>query len=245
VRGVVLAAGGGTRLLPLTERRPKTMLEVCGGRSILELAVRNLAAAGIADVTVVTGHAHEVIADAAPDLAERHGVEVSLRFNDRFDRMNNAYSLWLVRDVLADSALVVNGDTVHPPSVEVDLLDDRGGGLLTLALDTHKPLAEEEMKVLLDSDGGLERISKQLEPATAAGEYIGVTKIGPDRSGELASALRATWERDPDAYYEDGFQEYVDRGGRVTGVPIGRVDWVEVDDHADLERARSLPCTCP
>lgn len=245
MRGVVLAAGGGTRLLPLTERRPKTMLEVCEGRSILELALQNLAAAGITDVTVVTGHAHEVIAEAAPGLAGRHGVDISLRFNDRFDRLNNAYSLWLVRDVLAEGALIVNGDTVHPPSVETDLLEDADDALLTLALDTHKALAEEEMKVLLDTDGGLERISKQLEPATAAGEYIGVTKVGADPDGELASALRSTWERDPNAYYEDGFQEYVDRGGRVTGVPIGRVDWVEVDDHADLERARSLPCTCP
>jgi len=58
----------------------------------------------------------------------------------------------------------------------------------------------------------------------------------------LADALEATWMRDPQLYYEDGFQEFVDRGGVVGTAPIGPVDWVEVDDHDDLGRARELAC---
>jgi hypothetical protein len=60
----------------------------------------------------------------------------------------------------------------------------------------------------------------------------------------LADALEATWRRDPGLYYEDGFQELADRGGDLTVVPIGEVDWVEVDNHADLYRARQIAARC-
>jgi hypothetical protein len=71
-----------------------------------------------------------------------------------------------------------------------------------------------------------------------------VTLIEPAAAQPLADALQATWERDPSLYYEDGFQELADRGGRVAIAPIGVVDWVEVDDHADLARAREVACRC-
>jgi choline kinase len=240
VRGIVLAAGGGTRLRPLTDALPKTLLPVDGDRTILELAVANLAAVDVRDVTVVTGHAAETIDRVVPDYAERYGVDVHVRFNERYDTANNAYSLWLTRDLWADGALMVNGDTVHPASVEQRLLSARDGADLVLAIDQAKPLADEEMKVALTDDGLLRHISKGLDPTTADGEYIGVTLIEPTAGTALASALEDTFERDPSRWYEDGFQEFVDRGGAVRGVAIGEVAWVEVDDHDDLARARSL-----
>jgi choline kinase len=132
---------------------------------------------------------------------------------------------------------------VHPPSVEETLLAARGPGIL-LALDDVKPLGDEEMKVQLDGDGRMTRINKALDPATAQGEYIGLTLIEPDAAEPLADALRATFERDPQLYYEDGYQEYADRGGFVGVAPIGAVEWAEVDDHADLARAREIACRC-
>jgi choline kinase len=83
-----------------------------------------------------------------------------------------------------------------------------------------------------------------MDPASAVGEYIGLTLIEPHAAGALSDALKATFERDPQLYYEDGFQELADRGGRVGVAPIGTVDWVEVDDHADLARAREVACRC-
>ena len=242
--GIVLAAGGGTRLRPLTDELPKTLLPVTGdGRTILELAVANLRAVGVANITVVTGHAAEAIEQVAPQLQSRHGVRLELRFNDRFAAWNNAYSVWLVRDVFSKGALLVNGDTVHPRSVEERLLAARGEAPVLLAVDEDKPLGAEEMKVHLD-DGRLTRITKQMDPATAQGEYIGVTLIESHGGPALADALQATFERDPGLYYEDGYQELADRGGLIRAVPIGQaVPWVEVDDHADLVRARNVTLT--
>jgi choline kinase len=111
---------------------------------------------------------------------------------------------------------------------------------VTIAVDRHKPLAAEEMKVHLSDEGRLRRINKALDPATAHGEYIGITRIAPAGADALADALEATWRRDPGLYYEDGFQELADRGGHVGHAPIRPVDWVEVDDHADLARARAI-----
>ena len=81
-----------------------------------------------------------------------------------------------------------------------------------------------------------------MDPATANGEYIGVTLIEPDAAEPLTEALEATCERDPNLYYEDGYQELVDRGFRVDVAPIGQVDWVEIDNHDDLAKAREIAC---
>jgi choline kinase len=241
LKGLVLAAGPGRRLHPLTEALPKTLLPVSDGRTILDLALANLRAVGIVDVVVVTGFAAERVEERAADLERRHGVRLELVFNELAEEWNNAYSLWLARDAFAEGALLVNGDTVHPRSVEESLLAARGPDVL-LAVDQEKRLGEEEMKILLAEDGTLSRISKEIDPASAAGEYIGLTLIESAAAGPLADALEATWRRDPSLYYEDGFQELADRGGKVHIAPIGAVDWVEVDDHADLARAQELDC---
>jgi choline kinase len=241
VLGIVLAAGGGTRLRPLTDDLPKTLLPVTeDGRSILELAVANLSAVGVRHVTVVTGHAAEAIEKIVPELEHRYDVVLETRFNDRYATWNNAYSVWLVRDVFAQGALLVNGDTVHPVDVEQRLLAARGAAPVLLAVDDDKTLGDEEMKVHLE-EGRLTRITKQMAPASAQGEYIGVTLIEAEAAAPLAEALADTFERDRDLYYEDGYQELADRGGEIRAIPIGQaVPWVEVDDHADLERARQV-----
>lgn len=241
MRGIVLAAGEGRRLRPLTERMPKALLPVAGTRSILELALANLHEMAVTDVAVVVGHAAVRIEELAPALEEAYEMDLQLVFNDRATVWNNAYSLWLAREVYEQGALLINGDTVHPPDVERRLLDADGTDL-RLAIDTKKSLGEEEMKVHLDGTDGLLRINKQLDPATAAGEYIGVTCIPSAAGPALTASLRRTWERDPSLYYEDGFQDVVDQGGRVATTGIGEVAWVEVDDHDDLVKAKQVAC---
>jgi choline kinase len=242
VIGMVLAAGAGRRLAPYTDTLPKTLVPVDGDRTILDIALANLTAAGLDEVVVVTGYAAGAVEERKAALEERHGVRLELVFNPKAEEWNNAYSLWCAREHFARGVLLVNGDTVHPVSVEETLLASRGAPIL-LALDDAKTLGEEEMKVEV-ADGRMTRINKALDPRTSQGEYIGLTLIEPEAAAALADALRATFERDPQLYYEDGFQEYADRGGRVGVAPIGEVAWVEVDDQRDLARAREVACHC-
>jgi len=239
--GLVLAAGAGRRLQPLTDDLPKTLLPVDGERTILDIALANLKHAGLDGVAVVTGFAAHRIDDRRRALEQDHGVNLELVFNDKAEEWNNAYSLWIAREHLRGGAILVNGDTVHPASVEETVLAARGPAIV-LAADTEKALGEEEMKLHVTDDGFMDRINKALDPSTAAGEYIGVTFIEGAAADPLADALEATWKRDTDLYYEDGYQEFADRGGRVGIAPIGQVDWVEVDDHDDLARAREVAC---
>lgn len=240
--GMVLAAGAGRRLRPYTDTLPKALIPVDGDTTILDIALANFAAVDLRDVVVVVGYAATTVEDRRRSLEERHGVSLTLVHNDKAEIWNNAYSLWLARDHFKEGVLMVNGDTVHPVSVERTLLDSRGPGIL-LALDTDKSLAEEEMKVRVDDSSNLAQITKLMDPAAAYGEYIGANLIEPEAADPLADALRATFERDYDLYYEDGFQEYVDRGGHIGTAPIGnKVPWVEVDNHDDLARAREIAC---
>ena len=239
--GMVLAAGPGSRLAPLTDTLPKTLLPVDGERPILDVTLANLKQAGLEDVVVVTGYAAEAVRERAPALERRHGLRLKLVYNAKAEVWNNAYSLWCAREAFSEGVLLVNGDTVHPAVVEERVLAARGPEVL-LAVDREKPLDQEEMKVLLNDEGRVERISKLMDPHAAHGEYIGLTMIEPAAAAGLAEALEATWRRDPSLYYEDGFQEYAERGGEVCVAPIGAVDWVEVDDHADLARAREIAC---
>jgi choline kinase len=243
VIGMVLAAGAGSRLGSETESLPKTLLPVDGDRTILDVALGNFAAVGLERAVVVTGFAAERIAERVPELEERHGLELELVFNPKALEWNNCYSLWCAREHFSRGVLLANGDTVHPGSVEESLLAARGPELL-IAVDDAKSLGAEEMKVHVDETGQLERINKALEPSTAHGEYIGVTLIEPAAAEPLAAALEAVWRRDTTLYYEDGFQEFADRGNRVGIAPIGEVDWVEVDDLTDLARAREVACRC-
>ena len=239
VIGMVLAAGAGRRLGSLTDALPKTLIPVDGERAILDVTLENLKTVGLDEVAIVTGFAAERIEERVPELERRYGVRIRTIFNDKAEIWNNAYSLWCAREAFAEGVLLVNGDTLTPPVVLERLLAGRGEDVV-LAVDREKPLAEEEMKVQLSEDGILERITKLMDPAEAHGEYIGLTLIEPAAAGPLADALEATFERDPQLYYEDGFQELADRGGRIGAAEIGAVDWVEIDDDRDLAKARSL-----
>jgi choline kinase len=243
--GMVLAAGAGRRLRPYTDTLPKALVPVDGETTILDIGLRNLAAVGLTDVTVVVGYRAEAVEERQADLEDRHGVKLTLVHNDKAEEWNNCYSLWLAREHFAQGALLVNGDTVHPVDVERTLLaaaeQDGAAGVL-LALDATKVLDEEEMKVTLDGNDRMRRITKLMAPAEAHGEYIGATLIQSHVADALATALEATWQRDPDLYYEDGYQTLVDTGGEVGVARIGTLPWVEVDNHADLARAREIAC---
>ncbi|MFR9791233.1 sugar phosphate nucleotidyltransferase [Streptomyces sp. MB22_4] len=246
--GLVLAAGAGRRLRPYTDTLPKALVPVGAedgpeAVSVLDLTLGNFAEIGLTEVAVIVGYRKEAVYARKAEFEEKYGLTLTLIDNDKAEEWNNAYSLWCGRDALKDGVILANGDTVHPVSVEKTLLAARGDGKkIILALDTVKSLADEEMKVVVDPEKGMTRITKLMDPAEATGEYIGVTLIEGDAAGELADALRTTFERDPQLYYEDGYQELVDRGFRIDVAPIGDVDWVEIDNHDDLARGREIAC---
>jgi choline kinase len=241
---MVLAAGPGRRLRPWTDTLPKALLPVDGDRTILDISLSNFKKVGLEDVVVVTGYAAGRIAERRAQLESRHAIRLELIFNDMAAEWNNAYSLWSARKFFRHGVLLINGDTIAPARAMQSLLDADGDHEIVIALDEEKPLGEEEMKVCVSEGRLLTAISKQTCAADADGEYIGLMLIRPIAAERLAKALQATFERNPDLYYEDGLLEFAARGGRVGVAPIRGLEWVEVDDCADLVRAREVACRC-
>ncbi len=246
--GLVLAAGAGRRLRPYTDTLPKALVPVGpegdeDSLTVLDLTLGNFAEVGLTEVAIVVGYRKEAVYERREALEAKYGVKITLIDNDKAEEWNNAYSLWCARDVLKQGVILANGDTVHPVSVEKTLLAARGNGQkIILALDTVKNLADEEMKVVTADGQGVRKITKLMDPADATGEYIGVTLIEPEAAEQLAEALKTTFERDPDLYYEDGYQQLVNDGFTIDVAPIGDVKWVEIDNHDDLAKGRTIAC---
>src|ERR1044071_6643985 len=137
--GLVLAAGAGRRLRPYTDTLPKALVPVDGETTIMDISLRDLAAAGLTDVTVVVGYCASAVEQRKAAFEEKYGITLTLVHSDKAEEWNNAYSLWLAREHFVQGALLVNGDTVHPVSVEQTLLANRGPGIL-LAIDNVKKL---------------------------------------------------------------------------------------------------------
>jgi choline kinase len=243
VIGLVLAAGAGRRLRPYTDDLPKALVPLDDSRTVLDVTLASFAAAGLTDVAIVAGYCGDAIRRRVPAWQRATGLRIEVVWNDHAEDRNNAYSLWCARDVLVEGALLANGDTLHPLSVDRLLLDsfDPSSDALLLALDDVKSLGDEEMKVLCDGTGRVKSISKLL-PHDADGEYIGVSLVPPAGAPALVDALERTWRADVHQYYEDAYQLLADEGHAIQAQEIGDVAWTEIDDHVDLARARELVC---
>jgi len=234
---VILAAGYGSRLKPLTDETPKCLLEI-GGMTILARQLERITAAGIPRAVVVTGH--------LADRVESHlqaavpPIPVLLAPNPDYAVTGNCMSVLAARGQVGDGAGIVlcDGDVVLTGNALARLVADPAPS--ALLLDTETRLADEEMKALLDTQGNVRRLSKQLAPAESAGESIGIQKI----SGPALPIFWATLESmkeagDTHGYYEDAFQRMIHAGVTFRTVPIRHDEWTEIDDLADLEDARS------
>ncbi len=229
---VILAAGVGRRLSPLTDDRPKALVAV-EGSTFLERALEAVAAAGFERVVIVTGHRAEMIEAAVRDRAWPFDVRCVL--NPRYATANNIVSFLAVEEDIRDGLCLLNSDIVFDASILRDVASAGQG--CWLAIDLDEPLGAEEMKVELDGQGLVRRISKALPAGTCAGEYIGIARF--DTAGAAAvirHARQLVADGQTDLYYEDAF----DRAAAelsIGTVSVKERAWTEVDDLVDFERA--------
>jgi choline kinase len=224
---VYLAAGEGRRLRPLTADAPKALLEV-GGRSLAERALTGLRAAGAQRIVAVTGHARERLR-ALGELIDEE------RFNPRFADAGNVYSLWCARDVVERGCYVVNSDVLFEDEVARRLVALVHSAVLC---DASHGVDEESMKAVCE-DGRLVALSK-LASVAANPEYIGLTRIDPKDGPLLAGILDEFVARgEVGPYYEAAIEELA-RRREVRAESVAGLAWIEIDDHDDLARARSL-----
>lgn len=232
VPAVILAAGLGKRLASLTDGGPKALLDL-HGRSLLDRAIDALRAAGFRHVVIVTGHAADRIRPLLANAPE--GMTLTERWNPDYAVANNVVSILCAADAVEGGFVLLNCDITFDASILRDVAELASGNWLVV--DGDEPLGAEEMKVALDDQGFLARISKLLDPDTSVGEYIGICRF--DAAGTatvLASARRLVAAGSTDLYYEDAMdQAAADLAMRVAWTR--RRAWTEIDDVVDYRRA--------
>jgi choline kinase len=224
IPAVYLAAGEGKRLRPLTADRPKAMIEI-DGVALAERALRSLRAAGIERVVAVTGYRPQALEPLGELITEQ-------RLNERHAELENIYSLWLARDVVAGGCYIVNSDVLFEGGIARRLVSATGS--VVLCASDHG-VGAESMKAVA-SDGCLERLTKDA-PAEGNPEYIGLARVDPAEGPRLAAILdEFVRSGRTSVYYEDAI-EWLAREVSVRLLPVDGMAWIEIDDHADLERA--------
>jgi choline kinase len=235
MKTVILAAGAGSRLKPLTDHIPKCLLKV-GGKCILEMTIENLLAINNSEIIIVTGYFENKIREF---LRERFPqLKITFIYNKFYASTNNIYSLWLAKDaVLGDDMMMMDSDIVFDKGIITKLLNS--GYKNCLALKRHD-VQDEEIKVKSDERGCVIEISKEVNPDEAAGESIGIEVFEKKALKELYNILdrKVVTEKKVNQFYEAAFQELSDNDLYI--VDTTEFFCIEIDTEEDLITAGKL-----
>lgn len=236
MKAVILAAGCATRLRPYSDDTPKTLLPVAGV-PILRRTITSLLRVGFDQFVIGTGYLEHMVKDAVASWFP--GLDVTFVSNPDFRSTNNAYSLLLAREAVADDAFILlDGDVVFDLSVLEELVE-RGPDCL--AVRSVGEIGLEEVKVTADNEDRVLAIGKHVPVRSAMGESVGIEWFSAPTSKKLFAALHARVKEQGliNEYYEAAFQQIVDEGCTLYGVDIGTMYATEIDTIDDLLAAEA------
>jgi choline kinase len=230
MRGIILAAGKGSRLNGTAKESPKCLVEL-GGETLVGRQIRLLRRAGIQDITVVAG--------CQADRVRRVcGQNITYVENVQYAQTNSMYSLWMARPLLYEGFVVLNCDVVFHPTLLDDLLTARHDNALLLAYrEANQPaFGDEEMKVKVRC-GRVVDMSKTMDPAEADGENLGIVRFGPAGAAALVDIMdrliAAGGVRD---WAPRAFAEFA-KSHPLHAIGTRGLPWIEIDFPEDYRRA--------
>lgn len=239
---VILAAGKGERLWPMTRNTPKCLLEVGDGRTLLETQLLAIdKCGGVSEVIIVTGYRASQIEAKVRTLAE---IKTPTRMihNPFYDVSNNLASLWLALPYVRDDFIVVNGDDLFHPRVLGGLLAPEFSAGVTMTMDRKEVYDDDDMKII-DADNLLIRVGKDVALDSTTGESIGMIRFAGKGVERLRTAADAVLRREGglNVFWLHAIQHIVDEGWPVGLYEVSEHDWREMDFHPDrAEIARHL-----
>lgn len=238
MKAIILAAGVGSRIKPLTDNCPKSLLKV-GSKTILGRMLCRLQACGITQVVFVLGYLEDQIRDYV--TSQFPDIDATFVVNDAFATTNTGYSLMLALRQTRDATIVkFDADVVFDEQILRRIIDSNHQ--TCLCIDKHIQLDAEEIKVTVDDNNRVEKVSKSVPPTEAIGESIGIEKI----SGSITTTLLAQLEEtmgDPachQEYYEASYERLIATGTPFHTVDISDLNWVEIDTKEDYALAHEL-----
>ena len=237
MKAIILAAGMASRLRPLTLTTPKSLLKV-GDRSLLQRSMDALIANGVREFCIVTGYLHEMIEDFVKEQYA-DSIKVTFVYNKVYETTNNIYSLWLARPFAeGEEVLLLDSDLLYDPQIVTRVLAADAPNVLTLI---RHELGEEEMKVVTDAQGSIREISKTCNPADAAGESLGIEKMGREYTRALYHELEPMMNREhlENVFYERAFERLIPQGHTYQVLDVTELFSCELDTIEDFENAKA------
>jgi choline kinase len=234
---ILLSAGQGSRMLPLTAERPKCMIDF-SGRTLIEWQIEMLARGGVKHIDVVTGFMTDMV-DALLAGIDDPRVTIATRFNPFYKVADNLGSCWIVREQMRGDFLILNGDTLVSEEIVTRVQQDHGWPI-AVTVDVKDAYDSDDMKVERDGDR-LARIGKTLTAQQSNAESIGFLAF----RGEGVDLFRETVRkamRTPEGV-QHWYLKVIDSlapTGKVGTVSIEGQEWAEVDFLNDIEIATAL-----
>jgi len=240
---IVLAAGRGERLMPFTQTLPKLLLEIDNGVSILDIQLKNICKSGsIDDLVFVVGYKADKVEARIHEWAESC-MRVSTVYNPFFSVSNNLISLWLARSLmLEDDFMIMNGDSIFPPHVFLDLSEEGTSGFhISVA---RKPVYDDDdMKVSIQN-GMVCRVSKDIAPPNIDAESVGLALVKGHYARETLVQILDVMVREEvyhNSYWLEVFNLMSKQGIAVQPWYLHETTkWMEVDCPIDLERLSNV-----
>lgn len=246
--GVILAAGMGTRLMPLTKEIPKALLKI-NGVTLLERMIKNCIDAGISKYIVVVGYNKDKVIDACHEMADKYEIEINPMVNEEYDVTNTSVSTYIASKYIEknpEDFILVNGDNVVDPQIISKIVNCKNTGMI---IDNYKQLNEESFKIIIGdetfnedssiSNGIINSIGKDLDIDSSSGEFIGVSKVISDDIVEFNEILLGLIKENPQNYYDFAYKD-LSTIKTIDFVLTNSLKWTEIDDHTDWKNAQVL-----
>jgi choline kinase len=234
---IILNAGQGRRLLPLTRETPKCLVDV-GGRPMMAWQLQILSQFELGRVSVVLGFSADKV-NACLEAIKPPTLDVRTIYNPDYDKADNLVSCWAAREEMSTDFILLNGDTLFEPAVFGHLLASRPAPV-TVTVDRKAVYDADDMKVQTDGRK-LVRIGKELPVTQVDAEAIGVLYVRGDGARLFREGLeRAVSTPDPNVRWYLSVVDRLAAGGFVEVVSIEGLEWVEIDAVEDLKQAEEI-----
>lgn len=233
---VILSAGQGKRLSPLTDDRPKCLVEL-SGRTVLHWQLAHLASVGVSEAVVVTGFRADRVDEEVGRL-NLPGMAVRTLFNPFYALSDNLATCWLARAELAGGSLLLNGDSLIAPGI-VERLIAAPPAEITVTIDRKPGYDADDMKVLTEGDKLL-AIGKTIAQYDA--ESIGFLRFSAEGAALFTRYVEAIIRR-PEGlkrWYLSVIHEIAQQTGQVRVQSIQGLDWAEMDFPEDIPANQAL-----